>query len=53
MKAALFYGPDLIRSKKYRNEYYICCNIECPIFEDFKYLRGMGKALVDLIANKD
>ena len=45
------YAEEIIN--KYGNEYYICGNIECPMFKAFKYLRGMGKALVDLIANKD
>jgi len=45
------YAEEIIN--KYGNEYYICGNIECSIFEALKYLRGMTKALVDLVANKD
>jgi len=35
------YAEEIIN--KYENEYYICSNIECPIFEAFKYLRSMWK----------
>jgi uroporphyrinogen decarboxylase len=45
------YAEEII--KYYGKDYYICGIIDCSIFEALKYLRGITKSLIDLIANKD
>ena len=38
---------------KYGKDYYICGDLQCSLFEGYKYLRGLSKALEDLLINPD
>ena len=47
----MHYAEEIIQ--KYGNNFYICGDISCSIFEAFKYLRGFAQSLIDLIKNED
>ncbi|MCL5985579.1 MAG: hypothetical protein M1371_03335 [Actinobacteria bacterium] len=39
--------------KKYGRDFAICIDLQCTLYEGYKYLRGMEQAFIDLIANQD
>lgn len=45
------YAEEVI--KRYGGDHYICGIIDCSIFEALKYLRGITRSLVDIVANKE
>ncbi len=38
---------------RYGKDYYICGDLQCSLFEGYKYLRGLSKALEDLLTSPD